>query len=56
MIFTSLPDFQHAKKVVPDSPGQADLSIGLINSILNLPSRQVKIFGEFKFSEQNKSF
>ena len=26
MIFTSLPDFQHAKKVVSDSPGQVDFS------------------------------
>ena len=48
MIFTSLPDFQHAKKVVPDSLGQVEFSIQLINSVLNLPNRQVKIFGEFK--------
>ena len=48
MIFTSLPDFQHAKKVVSDSPGQVDFSISIMNSFLNLPNRQVKIFGEFK--------
>ena len=48
MIFTSLPDFQHAKKVVSDSLGQVEFSIQLINSVLNLPNRQVKIFGEFK--------
>ena len=44
MIFTSLPDFQHAKKVVSDSLGRVEFSIRLINSVL----RQVKIFGEFK--------
>ena len=48
MIFTSLPDFQHAKKVVSDSLGQVEFSIRLINSVLNLPNRQVKIFEEFK--------
>ena len=48
MIFTSLPDFQHVKKVVSDSLGQVEFSIRLINSVLNLPNRQVKIFGEFK--------
>ena len=48
MIFTSLPDFQYAKKVVSDSLGQVEFSIWLINSVLNLPNRQVKIFGEFK--------
>ena len=49
MIFTSLPDFQHVKKVVSDSLGQVDFSIRLMNSVLNLPNRQVKIFEEFKF-------
>ena len=48
MIFTSLPDFQHVKKVVSDSLGQVDFSIWLMNSVLNLPNRQVKIFEEFK--------
>ena len=48
MIFTSLPDFQHAKKVESDSPGQVDFSIRLMNSVLNLPNSQVKIFEEFK--------
>ena len=48
MIFTSLPDFQHVKKVVSDSLGQADFSTRLMNSVLNLPNRQVKIFEEFK--------
>ena len=49
MMFTSLPDFQHVKKVVSDSLGQVDFSIRLMNSVLNLPNRQVKIFEEFKF-------
>ena len=48
MIFTSLPDFQRAKKVMSDSPGQVDFSIGVMNSVLNLPNRQVKILEEFK--------
>ena len=41
MIFISLPDFQHAKKVVSDSLGQVDFSMRLMNSVLNLPDRQI---------------
>ena len=41
MIFISLPDFQHAKKVVSDSLGQVDFSMRLMNSVLNLPNRQI---------------
>ena len=33
---------QRAKKVVSDSPGPVDFAIGLVNSVLNLPNRQVK--------------
>jgi len=39
---------QHAKKVVSDSLGLVDFTIGLVNSVLNLPDGQVKCFEEFK--------
>ena len=39
---------QRAKKVVSDSPGLVDFAIGLVNSVLNLPNRQVKFFVEFQ--------
>ena len=32
---------QRAKKVVSDSPGVVDFAIGLVNSVFNLPDRQV---------------
>ena len=37
---------QGAKKVVSDSPGLVDFAIGLVNSVLNLPEGQAKIFSE----------
>ena len=37
--------FQRAKKVVSDSPGLVDFATGLVNSVLNLPDRQVKFGG-----------
>ena len=40
--------FQRGKKVVSDSPGLVDIAISLVNSVLNLPDRQVKFFVEFK--------
>ena len=33
---------QCAKKVVSDSPGLEDFAIRLVNSVFNLPDRQVK--------------
>ena len=36
-----------AKKVMPDSPGLVDFTIGLVNFVLNLPAWQVKFFKEF---------
>ena len=39
---------QHAKKVISDSPGLVHFTIGLVNSVLNLPTWQVKFFKEFK--------
>ena len=35
---------QHAKKVVSNSPGLVDFAIGLVNSVVNLPSGQVRFF------------
>ena len=40
--------FQRTKKVVSDSPGQVDFAIGLVNSVFNLPNRQVMFFQEFE--------
>ena len=37
-----------AKKVVSDSPGLVDFSIGLVNSAFNLPDGQVMFFEEFE--------
>ena len=42
---TSL-NYQCAKKVVSDSPGQGDFAIGLGVFVLSLPDRQVLFFGE----------
>ena len=39
------------KKVVSDSPRLVDFAIGLVNSVLNLPDWQVKLFGEFKLQK-----
>ena len=42
---------QCAKKVVSDSPGLVDFAIGLVNSVLNLPDRQVLFFWEIQIAE-----
>ena len=39
---------QHAKKVVSDSLGLVDFTIGLVHSVLKLPTWQLKFFKEFK--------
>ena len=39
---------QRAKKVVSDSPGLVDFTIGLVNSVFNLPDGQVMFFEEFE--------
>ena len=36
----SIKHSQHAKKVMSNSPGLVDFSIGLVNSVLNLPDGQ----------------
>ena len=43
--------YQRAKKVLSDSPGLADFAIGLVNSVINLPDRQVTFFEEFKLQK-----
>ena len=43
--------FQRAKKVVSDSPGLVDFAIGLVNSVLNVPDGQDKIFLRSKITE-----
>ena len=45
---------QRAKKVVPDSPGLVDFAIGLVNSVINLPDRQVEVFEEFKLQKNRE--
>ena len=42
---------QRAKKVVSGSLGLVDFAIGLVNSVTNLPNRQVKFFEEFKLQK-----
>ena len=42
---------QRAKKVVSDSPGLVDFAIRLVNSVINLPDRQVKFFEDFKLQK-----
>ena len=34
-----------------DSPRLVDFAIGLVNSVINLPDRQVKLFEEFKLQK-----
>ena len=42
---------QCAKKVMFDSPGLVDFTIGLVNSVFNLPEGQVKVFGKLKLQK-----
>ena len=46
-----LDPMQCAKKVVSDSPGLVDFAIGLVNSVLNLPDGQAKIFWRIKITK-----
>ena len=45
---------QRAKKVASDSLGLVDFAIGLVNSVLNLPDRQVKYVEEFNLQKNFK--
>ena len=40
--------FQLSKKVASDSLGLVDFAMGLVNSVFNLPDRQVIFFEEFE--------
>ena len=40
----SISELQRAKKVVSDNPGLVDFAVRLVNSVLNLPIREVRIF------------
>ena len=42
---------QHAKKVVPDSPGLVDFAIGLVIFVLHLPKGQLLFSGEIQITE-----
>ena len=46
------PQTQRVKKVVSDSPGLVDFAIGLVNSVLNFPEGQMKIFRRIKITEE----
>ena len=53
------PQTQRVTKVVSDSPGlvdfamgPVDFAIGLVNSVLNFPEGQMKIFRRIKITEQ----
>ena len=43
--------WQHAKRVVSDSPGLVDFAIGLVILVLNLPDGQVLTLGEIQIIE-----
>ena len=43
--------WQRAKKVLSDSPGQVDFAFGLVNSVLNLPDGQVNFLGEIQITD-----
>ena len=42
---------QRAKRVISDALGLVDFAIGLLNSVLNFPDRQVKYFDEFNLQK-----
>ena len=43
--------FQHAKKVMSNSPGLVDFAFGLVNSVLNLSGWQANFLGKFKLQK-----
>ena len=42
---------QRAKKVVSNSLGLAEFAFRLVNTVLNLPDRQVNFLGKFKLQK-----
>ena len=49
-------DKQCAKKVVSNSLRLVDFTVRLVNSVLNLPDRQMNCFGEFKLQNKYDQF
>ena len=45
-------NLQHAKKVMSDSLGLVDFAIGLVILVVNLPNRQMLVFGEIQITEE----
>ena len=45
--------FQRAKKIVSNSLRLVDFAIGLVNSVLNMPDRQLKFFGEIHITAKH---
>ena len=50
----NVESIQRAKRVVSDSPGLVGFAIGLVNSVINLPNRQVKFFEESKLQRNSE--
>ena len=51
LFLLSILPVQRAKKVVSDSPGLVDFAIGLVNSVINLPDGQMKVFEKLKLQK-----
>ena len=45
---------KRAKKIVSDSVGLVDFAFGLVNSVFNLPDRQVMFFEEFELQKNSE--
>ena len=54
-IHKSFRSDQRAKQVVSSSSGLVDFLIGVVNSVLNLPNRQMNFFGEIHIMEKQQS-
>ena len=54
-IHKSFRSDQRAKQVVSNSSGLVDFLIGVVNSVLNLPNRQMNFFGEIHIMEKQQS-
>ena len=51
LFLLSILPVQRAKKVVSDSPGLVDFAIGPVNSVINLPDGQMKVFEKLKLQK-----
>ena len=54
-IHKSFRSDQRAKQVVSNSSGLVDFLIGVVNSVLNLPNRQMNFLGEIHIMEKQQS-